>query len=90
MVTTPPPMVLTMVKPRASVLVTTEPKLAAPPLTVLTIVTPAASVLVMTEPATRVPPLDEACVEPGDAPEDACDNAPEDAETTPPPAALDD
>ena len=86
MVTTPPPMVLTMVKPRASVLVTTEPKVAAPPPTVLTWVTPAALVFVTTETEVGVPPLDETCVE---APEDAWDDAPEDAET-PPAAALDD
>ena len=57
-------MVLTMVKPRASVLVTTEPKVAAPPPTVLTIVTPAALVLVTIEPAAMLLPPDEACVEP--------------------------
>ena len=86
MVTTPPPMVLTMVRPRASVLVTTEPKLAAPPPTVLTMVTPAALVLVTRVAGAAELPLDEACVEPWGAPEDAGDEVADDAET--PPVAL--
>lgn len=45
-----------MVKPRASVLVTTEPKVATPPPTVLTNVTPAALVVVRTEPKVATPP----------------------------------
>lgn len=74
MVTTPPPMVLTRVKPRASVMVTMEPKVAAPPPTVLTMVTPAALVLVTrvrTVLAATLPPLDEAFVEPEVAANDA-------------------